>query len=274
MSTPEPTVLVERDGAVATVFLSRPHRNNAWTGRMHRDYKVMMSALDADDSVRVIIVTGAGKAFCVGGDSDALAGHAEKGGYDPGVAVEAANPGEPSHEQFDHDLVWHLRLRKPVVAAVNGACAGIGLALTLFCDIRFVAADARMTTAAPKLGLPAEYGMSWLLPRIVGVTRANDLLLSGRVFTGTETAGWGLWNGVAPDGDGALQMAREWAANVVATAGPNAVRMTKAQIYADLISHAVGDSVDESVRLIDEATKTAEYREGVSALREKRPPRF
>ena len=274
MDAPQPTVLVERDGAVATGFLNRPHRSNAWTGRMHRDYKIAMSGLDADGSVRAIIVTGTGRAFCVGGDSEALAGHAEKGGYDPGVAVEVGNPGAPSHDQFDHDLVWHLRMRTPVVAAVNGACAGIGLALTLFCDIRFVSATAKLTTAAPKLGLPAEYGMSWMLPRIVGVTRANDLLLSGRVFTGAETAEWGLWNGVAPDGEGALAMARDWSRNLVADAGPNAVAMTKAQVYSDLISHKVGDSVDESVRLIDQATKTAEYREGVAALREKRPPRF
>ena len=274
METAQPTVLVERDGAVASVFLNRPHRNNAWTGRMHRDYKIAMGELDADTSVRAIVVTGTGRAFCVGGDSEALAGHAERGGYDPGVSVEVANPGEPSHEQFDHDLVWHLRLRTPVIAAVNGACAGIGLALALFCDIRFVSASAKLTTAAPKLGLPAEYGMSWMLPRIIGVTRANDLLLSGRIFTGAETAEWGLWNGVAPDGEATLADARAWAANLVASAGPNAVATTKAQIYGDLISHAIGDSVDESIRLIDSATKTAEYREGVEALREKRPPRF
>lgn len=274
MDAPQPTVIVERDGPVATVSLNRPHRSNAWTGRMHRDYKTAMSALDEDDSVRVIVVTGSGRTFCVGGDSEALAGHAERGGYDPGVAVEVGNPGRPSHEQFDHDLAWHMRLRKPVVAAVNGACAGIGLALVLFCDIRFVSAAARLTTAAPKLGLPAEYGMSWMLPRIIGVTRANDLLLSGRVFTGAETADWGLWNGVAPDGEGAVAMAKAWAGDVAANAGPSAVAVTKKQVYSDLLSHAVGDSVDESVRLIDEATKTAEYREGVSALREKRPPRF
>lgn len=271
---PQPTVLVEREGAVAVVYLNRPHRNNAWTGRMHRDYKSAMAALDDDDSVRVIIVTGTGRTFCVGGDSEALAGHAEKGGYDPGVAVEVPNPGHGTHAQFDHDLVWHLRLRKPVVAAVNGACAGIGLALALFCDLRFVSSGAKLTTAAPKLGLPAEYGMSWMLPRIIGITRANDLLLSGRVFTGAETAGWGLWNGVATDGAGALGMAREWAGSVAVNAGPKAVAVTKSQIYSDLVSHNVGDSVDESIRLIDAATSTAEYREGVSALREKRPPRF
>lgn len=270
----EPTVLVERDGSVATVFLHRPHRHNAWTGRMHSDYKAAMSELDTDDSVRAIVVTGTPPAFCVGGDSEALAGHAERGGYDPGVSAGTGNPGRGGSPQLDHDLVWHLRLEKPVVAAVNGACAGIGLALALFCDIRFVSATAKLTTAAPKLGLPAEYGMSWMLPRIIGVTRANDLLLSGRVFTGGETADWGMWNGVADDGAATLGMAHRWAADVAAGAGPNAVRMTKAQIYNDLLTHAPGDSVDESVRLINEATATAEYREGVAALREKRQPRF
>lgn len=268
------TVLVTRDAAVATVFLHRPHRHNAWTGRMHRDYKAVMAGLEDDAGVRAIVVTGTPPAFCVGGDSDALAGHAERGGYDPGPAGEVANPGHDGPEQFDRDLAWHLRLRTPVIAAVNGACAGIGLALVLFCDLRFVAAGARLTTAAPRLGLPAEYGMSWTLPRIVGVTRANDLLLSGRIFTGAETADWGMWNGVSADGESTLADARAYAARLVAGAGPNAVAMTKAQIWGDLVSHAVGDSVDASVALIDAATKTAEYAEGVAALREKRPPRF
>jgi enoyl-CoA hydratase/carnithine racemase len=274
VSTPESTVIVTRDGHVATVALNRPHRHNAWTGRMHREYKVAMAGLEDDPSVRAVVVTGTPPAFCVGGDSDALAGHAERGGYDPGDAAEAPNPGHGGDPQFDTDLVWHLRLRTPVIAAVNGACAGIGLALALFCDLRFVSAAARITTAAPRLGLPAEYGMSWVLPRIVGVTRANDLLLSGRVFTGAETESWGLWNGVAPDGTAALAAAQDYAKALASTAGPNAVAATKAQIWGDLVSHGVGESITESVRLINEATGTAEYREGVSALREKRQPRF
>ncbi|CAB4619654.1 unannotated protein [freshwater metagenome] len=116
--------------------------------------------------------------------------------------------------------------------------------------------------------------MSWTLPRLIGVTRANDLLLSGRVFTGEETRDWGLWNGVADDGVATLRMAHEWAQNLAATAGPNAVSITKAQIYRDYIRHDIGLSIDESIALIDDATQTAEYREGVAALREKRPPRF
>ena len=268
------TVLVSIDGHVATVSLNRPHRANAWTGRMHAEYKTTMSALDADLNIRAIVVTGEGKTFCVGGDSEALAGHAERGGYDPGESATVANPGTNLPPEFDHDLAWHFGLRVPVIAAINGACAGIGLALPLFCDLRYISASAKCTTAAPKLGLPAEYGMSWTLPRLIGITRANDLLLSGRVFTGDETRDWGLWNGVAEDGAGALRMAQEWAENVSVAAGPNAVTTTKAQIYRDYVRHHLGASIDESIALIDAATKTAEYREGIAALREKRPPIF
>jgi enoyl-CoA hydratase/carnithine racemase len=268
------TVLVSIEEHVATVSLNRPHRANAWTGRMHAEYKKAMAALDSDVNIRAIVVTGEGKTFCVGGDSDALAGHAERGGYDPGESVSVANPGTQLPADFDHDLAWHFGLRVPVIAAINGACAGIGLALPLFCDLRFISATAKCTTAAPKLGLPAEYGMSWTLPRLIGVTRANDLLLSGRVFTGEETRDWGLWNGVAEDGPGALRMAHEWAQNLATTAGPRAVSTTKAQIYRDYVRHSIGTSVDESIALINDATQTAEYREGVAALREKRPPQF
>lgn len=268
------TVLVSVDGPVAIVTLNRPHRHNAWTGRMHAEYKAAMSELDEDTSVRAVVVTGSGSTFCVGGDSEALAGHSERGGYDPGESVGVPNPGTDLPRMFDHDLAWHFGLRVPVIAAVNGACAGIGLALALFCDLRYVSASAKCTTAAPKLGLPAEYGMSWTLPRLIGVTRSNDLLLSGRVFTGHETRDWGLWNGVADDGPAALTMALEWAHALAIGTGPNAVTVTKRQMYRDLTRHDVGASVDESIELINRATSTAEYREGVAAFREKRLPRF
>lgn len=268
------TVLVTIDDRVATVTLNRPHRNNAWTGRMYAAYKRALAELDANDAVRVIIVTGAGNAFCVGGDSDALAGHAERGGYDGGESTDVPNPGVAGAPHLDADIIFQLGISKPVVAAVNGACAGVALALVLWSDIRFVSATAKLTTAAPRLGLPAEFGSSWIMPRIIGTTRANDLLLSGRVFTGDETRDWGLWNGVAADGPSTLEMAREWARGLVRNAGPNAVRMTKAQLVRDLLRHDIAGSVRESMELLDAATKTAEYREGVAALRKKRPPNF
>ena len=266
--------LVEVDGPVATVWLHRPHRHNAWTGRMHAEYRRLMADLDADPSVRAVVVTGTPPAFCVGADTTALAGHIERGGYDTGLTDEVATPGFGVRPEFDQDFAWQYALRFPIIAALNGACAGIGLALALFCDLRFASAPARMTTAAAKLGLPAEYGMSWLLPRLVGVTRAMDLLVSSRVFTPAETEGWGLWNGVEPDAESTLATAHAYARNLCSTAGRNAVAMAKRQVYDDLLSTDVGASVVESKRLLDESMRTAEYREGVAALSEKRLPRF
>ena len=146
--------------------------------------------------------------------------------------------------------------------------------MALFCDLRFVSAGAKVTTAAPKLGLPAEYGMSWVLPRLVGVTRASDLLLSGRVVTGAETADWGLWNDVLPDGEATLDAARRCATQLATSVGPHALRTTKRQLYDDLLRHDVGAALADARRLLAEAMTTAEYREGVAALRERRPPRF
>ena len=125
----------------------------------------------------------------------------------PDSRSDRADPGYGVQPEFDDDFAWQYGYRTPIIAAVNGAAAGIGLALALFCDLRFASAPAKITTAAPKLGLPAEYGMSWVLPRLVGVTRAADLLLSGRILTAAETADWGLWNEVLADGESALAAA-------------------------------------------------------------------
>ncbi len=257
---------------VAIVWLHRPHRHNAWTGRMHREYRSVMSAIEHRADVRAVVVTGTPPAFSVGGDSDALAGHADRGGYDSGVGADAATPG--GGERLDADFAWQLGYRLPIIAAVNGACAGIALALVAFCDLRFVAADAKVTTAAPKLGLPAEYGLSWILPRLVGVTHAADLLLSGRVVTGTDTAAWGLWNGVERDGAATLAAAVDYARVLVATTGPDAVAVTKRQLTTDLLHLDPAASVTESLRLLDACMATEEYREGVAAFRERRSPHF
>lgn len=247
---------------VATVWLHRPHRHNAWTGRMHAEFRQVMAGLEHCEDVRAVVVTGTPPAFCVGGDSQALAGHAERGGYDAGLPATAAQPG--GGDRLDADFVWQLGYRLPIIAAVNGACAGVGLALVLFCDLRFVAAGAKLTTAAPKLGLPAEYAMTWILPRLVGATRAADLLLSGRIVTGSETAEWGLWNGVETDGDATLAAATDYTRMLATTTGPAAVSVTKRQLTVDLLRHDPAASVHDSVRLLNEAMGTAEYREGVS----------
>jgi enoyl-CoA hydratase/carnithine racemase len=264
----------EVEDHVATLWLHRPHRHNAWTGRMHAEYRWIFERLEADPDVRAIVVTGTPPAFCVGADSEALRGSAERGGYDQGLPDEPARPGYGVRPELDHDFAWQLGLRRPVIAAVNGACAGIGLAVAAFADLRFVSATAKVTTASPKLGLPAELGLSWILPRLVGVTRAADLLLTGRVVTGAETAEWGLWNGVEPDGEATLAAARAGAVRLATEVSAASVATSKRQLYDDLLRHNVGASVEESKRLLDEMMGGADFREGVAALREKRPPRF
>src|SRR3954468_10012667 len=219
---------------------------------MHSEYRWLLSELDAQPAVHAVIVTGTPPAFCVGGDSEALAGHAARGAYDTGLPESIARPGYGVRPEFDQDFAFQLAMRFPIIAAVNGACAGIGLALALFCDLRFASGPARMTTAAAKIGLPAEYGLSWILPRLTGVTRANDLLLSGRVVTAAETADWGLWNGVEPDAASTLGTATAYAHALARSAGPAAVRTTKRQVYDDLLSHDVGASITTSKRLMDE----------------------
>ena len=239
---------------------------------MHQEFRAIFAALETRDDVRAVVVTGTPPAFSVGGDSKALEGHADRGGYDSGLGAEPARPG--GGDRLDADFAWQLGYRLPIIAAVNGACAGVALALVAFCDLRFVSATAKVTTAAPKLGLPAEYGLSWTLPRLVGPTRAADLLLSGRVVTGAETADWGLWNEVLPDGDATLDAALDYARALAGSTGPNAVAATKRQLVADMLRHDPAASVADSLRLLDELMGTAEYREGVSALVEKRPPNF
>jgi len=243
---------------------------------MHAEYRQVMAELEHRDDVRAVVVTGTPPAFCVGGDSKALEGHGERGSYDSGLPDEPAQPGSgPDNDaRLDADFVWQLAYRLPIIAAVNGACAGVGLALVLWCDLRLVAADAKLTTAAAKLGLPAEYGISWILPRLVGVTRANDLLLSSRVVTGAKTADWGLWNSVEPDGEATLAAAQAYGRLLASTTGPNAVAATKRQLAADILRHDPAGSIADSLRLLDQAMGTAEYREGVSALTEKRTPNF
>lgn len=257
---------------VAWVWLHRPHRRNAWTGRMHAEYRSLLARLDADPAVRVVVVTGTPPAFCVGGDVEALARHADAGAYDDGLPAEVEAPGGGTWPEVDHDFVWHFALRVPVIAAVNGACAGVGLALACSCDLRFAAADAKITTATPQLGLPAEYGLSWLLPRLVGVTHAADLLLSGRVVR-AEEAPPGLFNATLP-ADELLPHVTAYADRFASAVSPTAVAVTKRQLYTDLLRTDVGASVEDARRLLEELMTLPDYREGVASLREKRPPRF
>ena len=179
---------------LATIWLNRPHRMNAWTGRLHTEYRYLLKQANDDAKVRAIIVTGRGKGFCVGGDSEALSGHADRALDSPGISADIAKPGYGTHPNFDASFAYHFGLDKPVIAAMNGPAAGVGLALACFADLRFAVPGVKFTTAHGKLNLPAEYGLSWMLPKIVGLGRANDLLLTSRVFTSDEALTLGFVN--------------------------------------------------------------------------------
>lgn len=257
---------------IATITLSRPERLNAWTGRMHTEYRWCLARANADAAVGVIVVTGAGRGFCVGGDAQALQGHADRGGYDAGTPDALEQPGYGTAAEFDASFAYHFGLSKPVIAAMNGAAAGVGLALACFADLRFAAAGAKFTTAHGKLNLPAEYGLSWLLPRMLGLTRANELLLSSRVFTAEEALELGLVNAVFPAGS-VLQETLAYARNLIATVAPESLRQTRWQVYRDL-HRDVAASVADSERLLEEMMRQPDYREGVSAFLDKRAPRW
>ena len=257
---------------IATITLARPDRGNAWTGRMHTEYRWSLSQANADEHVGAIVVTGLGRAFCVGGDSQALSGHAERGGYDPGTPDELAQPGFGVAAEFDASFAYHFGLNKPVIGALNGAAAGVGLALACFCDIRFAVPGAKLTTAHGKLNLPAEYGLSWLLPRMIGLPRATEILLSSRVFTTDEAYALGMVHALH-DADSLLPAVRDYVRQLVETVSPGSLRQTRWQIYRDL-HRSIGASVDDSEALLNAMMKEPDYREGVAAFREKRRPHW
>ncbi len=255
---------------IATVWLNRPHRMNAWTGRMHTEYRACLAEADADPNVGAIVVTGKGRGFCVGGDSQALAGHVKKGGYDPGTPAQMSNPGYGVAPEFDASFAYHYGLSKPIVAAMNGPAAGVGLALACFTDLRFAVSGAKFTTAHGKLNLPAEYGLSWLLPRMMGLTQANELLLSSRPFTSDEAVELGIVNRVLPARE-LLPYTYDYVQKLLVSVSPESLKQTRWQTYRDLHRDAA-TAVQDSEQLINGMMKQADFKEGVAALREKRAP--
>ena len=257
---------------IATITLSRPQRMNAWTGRMHTEYRWLLTEADGDPEVRAIIVTGAGRAFCAGADSRALEGHVAKGRYDAGTTEDIAKPGYGVRPEFDTDFAYHFGLTKPVIAAINGPAAGVGLVLACYADLRFAATGAKLTTSHGKLNLPAEYGLSWLLPRLIGLTRANDLLLTSRVALAEEALTMGLVNAVVPPEE-LMPYTQNYVRTMVTTVSPGSLRETKRQIYSDL-HRDVRSAVADAAALVERMATEPDFAEGVSAFLEKRLPQW
>ena len=255
---------------VAVVTLDRPERLNAWTGRMHHEYRWCLQEADADPEVRVVVVTGAGRGFCAGADSAALEGHSRRGGYDSGLPEDVPNPGFGIDERFEADFAWHFGLTKPVIAAVNGPAAGVGFVLACYCDLRVAAGGAKLTTAHGRLNLPAEFGLSWLLPRLIGVGRAMDLLLSSRVILAEEALEWGLVNRVVP-AEEVLAESLSWARSLADEVSPHSLAATRQQVWLDQ-HRDVRAAVRHAGSLLEEMMAEPDFQRGVQAMVERRSP--
>jgi enoyl-CoA hydratase/carnithine racemase len=247
-----------QDG-VAVLTLNRPDRLNAWTQEMERVYFGMLAQCAASEEVRVVVVTGAGRGFCAGADMQELQSLGEDG-------AAAADAHERTPQTFP------LSIPKPIIAAINGACAGIGLVQALMCDLRFIAEDAKLTTAFARRGLVAEHGISWILPRLVGPARALDLLLSGRVVRGAEAADLGLANRALPS-ETLLEQTLAYARELAVQCSPASMATIKRQVYGDL-DRALPDALAGADRLMLESFGAPDFAEGVSSFLERREPSF
>jgi len=261
----------ESSGGVAVVTLDRPDRLNAWTSRMEAEYRSCLQSADADPDVRVIVVTGAGRGFCAGADMAALDGYAAGEDYDL-TATEAVQLPAEGRPDWAGSFSYALGLAKPVIAAVNGAAAGVGFVLMCFADIRFAASGAKLTTSFARLGLPAEHGVSWMLPRLVGAGCAADLLFSSRVVLAEEAKQMGLVNEVYP-ADELLPATLSYARAMAEGCAPSSLLAMKRQLWGDLLGN-LEQSWRGAVDSMTEMIGAQDFKEGLDAFQTKRPPAF
>jgi len=268
-------ILYTVDDPIATITLNRPDRLNALTGQLLTEMKHAFAQAENDPSVVGIILTGAGRGFSAGADMAGLKATSEGStssfrGTPTGLE---ADPGaEEMGPEFKVSYAWLMAVRKPIIAAVNGPCAGLGFAIALLCDLRFAAESAVFTSAFANRGLIAEHGTSWILPRLVGPSNALDIMWTGRKFDAAEAYRLGVVNRVVADGE-LLEAARSYLVDLTSRSSPTSLMIMKQQIYRHLMQ-PVGEALRESDRLMAESISRPDFKEGVASYLEKRPPRF
>jgi enoyl-CoA hydratase/carnithine racemase len=254
-----------RDSGVVVLTLNRPERMNAWGGGLATAFYSCLDRTESDSEVRAVVVTGSGRAFCAGADMGDLSSISN-------TTVDAAAGADVDKLVGERHPLFVTTLRKPIIAAINGACAGIGLTQALMCDVRFAADGAKFTTSFARRGLIAEYGISWILPRIVGWGAALDLLLSGRVFYADEAAALGLVKEVVPPED-LLSCAIAYAEDIATNCAPSSLAVIKRQVYADTMRD-VFESSAAAEKLMQESMLRPDFIEGITSFFKKRPPNF
>lgn len=256
--SPDVLVAYRADGPVAVITLNRPDRLNALLPGMGAAYAEGLRRAEADPDVRAIVVTGAGRGFCAGAD----------------LAVLAQGPdalmGYLQDERLEDLPTVALHIDKPVVTAINGPCAGIGFVLAVAADVRFASPTATLSTSFSRLGLVAEYGIAWLLPRLVGMPAATEILLSGRTLSADEAHRLGLVHAVAED---PLAQALAWAHEVAVNCSPSSLRAIKSQLL-QAATQGLDESVSASLRMMAASFRQPDLAEALMARAERRPAHF
>ncbi len=267
-------ILYSSEDQVATITLNRPEKLNAWTRAMDGQVRAAMQVAAADPQVRAIVVTGAGRGFCAGADMNLLTG-LSSGATAPATATTAASSPALADAgmaaNYAASFGYLQNIGKPIVAAINGPIAGIGLCLVLYCDIRLMADGAKMTTAFARRGLIAEHGISWWLSRLIGPMNAMDLLLSARPTTAAEAAQMGLVKRLPTEGFAAA--AQAYASELARLSSPRSMAVMKRQVF-----EAQFQSLGEAVAVADaemlKSFTSEDFKEGVAHFVEKRLPAF
>jgi len=261
-----------RDG-VATITLNRPDKLNAWTRTMADEVRAAVQAAGGDERVRAIVVTGAGRGFCAGADMNLLGALAADDSVAKRARDEApdADSGDELARNYQGSFGYLMRVGKPIIAAINGPVAGIGLCFTLYCDLRLMAVGAKLTTAFARRGLVAEHGISWLLPRLVGPMHALDLLLSARTVGAAEAAQMGLAR-LLPQ-EGFAEAAHAVAVELAQSSSPRSMGVIKRQLH-DSMFQSLAQAVQVADREMFESFGSEDFREGIAHFVEKRPPAF
>jgi enoyl-CoA hydratase/carnithine racemase len=249
---------------VAVMTLNRPDRLNTWGGDIATSFYAGLDRAEQDPAVRVIVITGRGKAFCAGAQLGSMGDFSQ--------SIEKTDDGKLATLIGDRHPHHLTTLSKPVVAAINGSCVGIGLTQALMCDVRFAAAGAKFAASFARRGLVAEYGVSWILPRLTGWGVALDLLLSGRTFLADEAAQLGLVKAVVPS-EQLMAQAMAYAEDIAQNCSPASMAIIKRQAYGDALRE-VADSSSRSEVLLQQSLKRPDVIEGITSFLEKRAPSF
>ena len=271
---PNEEILYDVSDKVATITLNRPDKLNAWTAVMEREVRAAVEKAERDEQVRVMVLTGAGRGFCAGADVSLLK-HVADRGVDKGVeerVLETREKREGVRPDFVKKYSYFPAVTKPVIAAINGPVVGLGLVIALYCDLRWASESARFSTTFARRGLIAEYGMAWMLPRLVGLPNALDLLLSARTIDAPEALRLGLVNQVF-SADAFLDKVRENARELASAVSPRSLRVIKRQVY-DALFQTLGEAFEGSEREMLASLGSEDFKEGVAHYLEKRAAAF